>query len=840
MFSALLAGALIAGASLLLGAAIMTAAGRPRHSAAGPAVGLSALLVVCGIAIKLPGHGVTAAVATGLALVAALRILERSGAPLGKVRVGAIIAVVGVALVVAIPFATNGRVGILGQGLINDDMASHLLFTEWVDSRDGPTPDLVNDGYPLGPHAIAAATAKVTGVGLIEAFAGLTGAIAMLAALTAYAALGGVRELLRAPAAVLGAMSYLFAAYLAQGAFKEPMLGLQLLGFAMCLPALQRQWDGLQPTLVSTLPDRGKGWLRATALAGIPTGVTAAGTIYNYSFPGLGWLILAIAAWGLLIAWRERPDRHGEWQLRNRLRWARPALIVMVGITVLALLTEIVSLVQFASFEAFSPTGEGGNTGFGNLRQPLNPLEALGIWPSSEFRIAPKNASTPEIAFWLGGLLSLTAFAWGLGRALARREAALPAALAAGAVGYLAALAFGTPYTSAKSLAIVAPVVMVIVLRGLLAADALAGEESGEAGWWPPRTARPLLRLGLPALTLAFVAAAALSTLLPLRQSAVGPDFHPTELQRMRPLVDGQKVLFLGRDNFISWELIGSEVYAPIVNYYDTEEVPSLYRATPINAKFDWDNVPVEVLDDFDWVLTTNAAEQSETANGFERALETEDFVLWHRVGATGERRTLLEPLYPGSGLDCSDPNGKLAGVPGTARVLPRDPVVSRGWSPDPDITEATGAGLELPLVPGRWDLSIQYASTQEMRIDARARDSATREMRALLERTMRANLLFRGPSPFYRVGTIEVRRPGPVGFEVSVERPPLIGRLLGTEGRAYLGTLAATPADPARETVALGEACGRYVDWYTAAPGTPPEALAGVEAPVVHPVDEE
>jgi hypothetical protein len=300
-------------------------------------------------------------------------------------------------------------------------------------------------------------------------------------------------------------------------------------------------------------------------------------------------------------------------------------------------------------------------------------------------------------------------------------------------------------------------------------------------------------------------------------------------------LVDGEDVLFLGRDNFISWELLGAEIYAPITNHYDTEEVPSLYRATPINAKFDFDNVPTEVLDDFDWVLTTNASEQSEAARGFEPELETEDFVLWRRVGATGERRTLLEPLYPGAGVACAGPNGKLAAVAGTATVFPRDPVVSRGWSPDPDITNAGGATIELPLTPGRWDLSVQYASTQELRIDAGARDSATRELRGLLDRAMRANLLFRGPSPFYRVGTIEVTQSGPVSLEVSVEEPPLIGRLLGTESRAYLGTLAATPADPARESVPLSEACGRYLDWYAAAPGVAAGALAGVEAPVVH-----
>src|SRR5215207_10004165 len=222
MFSALLAGALITAASLLLGAAIMAVSGRPRHSPVGPAAGLSALLVICGIAVKLPGHAVTAAVAAGVALIAAFVVFGRSSAPTGRVRAGAIVAVLGAALLAALPYLASGRIGILGQGLINDDWASHLLFAEWVDTHAGPTPDLIEDGYPLGPHAIVAAAVKISGADLIEAFAGLTGAIAVLAALTAYGALGGVRDLLRTPVAVLAAMSYLFAAYLAQGAFKEP------------------------------------------------------------------------------------------------------------------------------------------------------------------------------------------------------------------------------------------------------------------------------------------------------------------------------------------------------------------------------------------------------------------------------------------------------------------------------------------------------------------------------------------------------------------------------------------------------------------------------------------
>ncbi len=839
MLQALLAGALIAAASLVCGQALMLASGRERFSPVAPAAGLAALLVLCGIAVKLPGHGTTAAIVVGIAVAASVWVLAGRRRALGPVPIGALVAVAGAVLVVSIPFAVSGRVGILGQGLINDDMASHLLFADWVDAREGPTPDLVADGYPLGPHAVVSAATKASGAELIEGFAGLTGAIAVLAALTAYGALGGVRPLLRAPAAVLAALPYLGAAYLAQGAFKEPMLALALVGFALSLPSLRESWRGRSPTIASTVPDGGRGWIRAEARLAIPGGVIAAGTIYNYSFPGLAWLALTAIAWALIVAWNER-EKRGGLQLRARLRWSRPLLAAGLAIPLIAALPELVNLVSFAGFEAFRPSGAEGNTGFGNLRQPLNPLEALGVWPSSEFRIAPRNSSTPAIAFYLGGLLGLAALAWGLGRALARREAALPGAVVAAALGYLAALAVGTPYTSAKALAIAAPVVMLVSLRGLLAAETLEGESARQAAWWPPVPLRPLVRIGVPALAVAFALAAAFSTLLPLRQSAVGPAYASDSVQQFRPLVDGRDVLFLGRDSFISWELLGAEVFAPIVNYYDTEETATLYRATPINAKFDWDNVPGEVLADFDLVLTTSAAFSSQAPPEFEPISRTEDFVLWQRLEppvatAPGERRTLLEPLYPGATLDCGAPgNGALSELEGIAVVLPAAPVIGKAWKPGPDITDAAGASEELALAPGRWQISIQYASTQELRV---ATDAG-------LDRTLRANLLFRGPSPYYPVGVVDVPADEKGGkgagvrtvrFDISVAEPPFAARLLGTESRAYLGRLAATPAT-GRERVPLSEACGRYVDWYSLAPATPDAALVGVEGPTVRP----
>ena len=403
---------------------------------------------------------------------------------------------IGAALVVAIPFATSGRVGILGQGLVNDDMASHLLFTEWISSHAGPTPDLIKDGYPLGPHAIVAATAKVSGASLIEGFAGLTGAIAVLLALTAYGALE------RDPRLAAGA---------GRRAGGEPLPGAPptwrrarsrsrcwrwpLLGFALALPAAARHGPAKPSRRLPT--DRGRRLGRGRD----PARGDRRGHDLQLQLPGPR---LAARRRDRLDAGHRaagaRRDALRRASPAERLRGARSAIALGIAIPVVAALPEIFRLASFSSFKAFNPSGTGPTVGFGNLRQPLNPLEAFGIWPSGEFRITPANSTTPEIAFYLGAPARPRRLRLGPGRALSRRESALPSALLAATLLYLASLAVGTPYTQAKALAIAAPLIMLIALRGLLSADSLEGEEAdvpegGGAAWWPPRLLRPFCRL---------------------------------------------------------------------------------------------------------------------------------------------------------------------------------------------------------------------------------------------------------------------------------------------------------------------------------------------------------
>jgi hypothetical protein len=720
--------ALIAAASLVVGQAVLRRCGRGESLwIAGP-VGLAVLLVAAGLAAEWGARGGTIAIVLGaLALVSLPFARPLSATP------GAIAAGVLAAVAASIPFIAAGHVGILGVGLVNDDMASHLLLADWIDERFRPEPRLIDQGYPFGPHALVAAIATTLDARSIDVFAGLTLAIPALTALLAFAALDGLRTGARIACSALVALPYMAAAYLAQEAFKEPIMALFLLAFALLLP----QTKGPR--------------------SAIPLGLLAAGTVYVYSFPGLAWLAGAAIVWLGIEALRGgRP---------SRALWLT-ALTAAAVLLALAL-PDLDRLRDFEDFRALHPD-KANEDGTGNLGGHLSPLQAFGVWPTSEFRASAGAGSLPAIAFYLGALFALAAFAIALPRWLRRHGTAIPAALLAAALLYLAALAFGTVYTSAKALAIAAPLITLISLGGLLS-----------AGEGPAR-----------ALAVGLMVIAAFSTFLVLRQAPVGPADHMEELAEIRPLVEGEKLLFLGRDNFILYELRGSKPFTAVRNFYDPYYVKPNLELENVFSKFDFDSVTGETLARFPYVLTTNATYASGPPRGYEQVKVTDSYTLWKRGPASPEGR------IPGE--DDAQP-GRMEGCDSASAVVTfvRPPVVASDWS-QPAIGGDDLSGIRLDLPRGEWELSLQYDSTREVTLVAPG-----------MEATLPGNLDYRGAAPFWPVGSIESRG-GPVEVTATVEEPPLAGRLLGADSVAHLGTLAATAAERSRPS-----GCGDYVDWY-------------------------
>lgn len=271
-----------------LGAGILAAAGARRLSPVAPVVGLAAASALAWWAVRLPGHGLTAL----LVLLAAAAV---AGA-LAATRLGGIAetlarmlpAAVGTLAAVSIPFVVEGHIGVLGSGF-NVDMSQHLFAASWLLDQEGLSPSLVRNGYPLGPHALAVTADRVTGE-LSTAFTAVTIAVPVAAALAALAALGRLPRLRASVVAVLSALAYLVASYLAQGAFKELFEAAFLLGFALWLRELTRDRERTGEGLLMFLPGA----------------VIAAGALYVYSWPGLVWLGAAAVVWALVELRRRR------------------------------------------------------------------------------------------------------------------------------------------------------------------------------------------------------------------------------------------------------------------------------------------------------------------------------------------------------------------------------------------------------------------------------------------------------------------------------------------------------------------------------------------------------
>ncbi len=561
-------------ASLAIGQAVIAVCGHRRWSWTAAPVGLAILCAVCWGTVRLPGHGSISAIVVLLLVAVSLAYLQGRDVwrePLGQGWPVLVLAAFGASL----PFIVEGHFGILGTSF-NPDMSQHLLAADQL--AHGHSGQLIRQGYPLGPHSIVVALDKGLDIGLVKGFSGLTVAVAVLAPLSAISAFRDLRALPRTAAALLVGLAYVFASYFAQGAFKEVMLAFFLLGFVLFLRESVREPTG-------------------SPLRFAPAALIAVGAVYTYSFPGLLWLIGTAVVFAIVAlvtsaggAPMGAPRRAEAKQSTVGVigatgpAVARPVLIA-IGVLVVLIAPEIGRMIDFHKFETFDPNGPG----LGNLFGQVSPFEALGIWPSGDFRLAPGDGAVPAAAYYLGAAFATVLLLYGIWRCWRGRETVVLSGLFVAAVAYLAARVGGTAYTAAKAIEIAAPLCALTILLPLThrsqlflmrpvgakgtadAGEGSGGDGAGGAGGAAEGEAARDDRGGTLALAacVVFMAVAGLCSALALANAPVGPGTYSPALTGLRPLVANSSTVVLASPelleddhgtNYIAWELRGGRV----------------------------------------------------------------------------------------------------------------------------------------------------------------------------------------------------------------------------------------------------------------------------------------
>jgi hypothetical protein len=761
--------ALICAVSLLVGRAVLSLAGRREWSWLEPAVGLGAVLTVTGLLARAPGHGTSATLGlAALVVVAALAVWRFDYRAPGAWREGLPVAAA-ILVVLSVPFAIAGHWGLLGVGF-NNDLGLHLAWAEWLRSGFGPDAE---PGYPLGPHGLAVAVAAVPGIGLGQAFLGEIVAIGVLTGLTALGALRQMTPGRRTIAAAMVALPYLAASYYAQGAFKETAEALLVLAFAIWLTQFEQLPGTWRQRFFFTLPP--------LALAG--------GIFFSYSFAGIAWPVAILALWMLTL-----PAVRAALRPRSVLRFLlRPVtLLTLAALAGIAVLVTVVGPFGFAS--TFNKVA-GSNT-YG----PVSPLEALGIWPASNYRLdAAGGARLPGLA----GTISILALLVGVAWWVKRRETTIPIALGAAWVLYLVSLPSAGDYSQAKALMIAAPLAMLVIVRPLL-------EE-----WLRGRGA---LRVGWAVLAVAFIGGAAWSSFLALRDAPVGPPGHGAELSAFLPIVHGQPVLYAGQDRYAAYELLGADTHVPLVEFPDDAVSPNPEKPFDTGDAYspiDFDSFSRGTLDRTRYVVTGRAAWNSQAPPNFKRVATTDSYVLWERTGPTPENRhVLLEGTEAAALAGCASPEVRiLLANPGRAGLFPSAAIGPKDAWDEGSILETgeeTSQTLRLPV--GSWNLSLQYFSPFDLTLSA---PGFSEELKAALDGQRPNTISLGNNGQFWPAGRFESKG-GRVPFTIETADASALQSLAGYDGKAYIGELVAVPAKPHR-TVPLSQACDQWIDWYEA-----------------------
>jgi hypothetical protein len=768
-------------ASLLVGRAVMLALGRHRATFLEGPIGLAVLILICTVGIRLPGHAATSLVATAIVVVASLAyVIARREAILGPAVGLALPVAVIAALLAALPFIASGHIGIPGVGL-NNDMAMHLVDTDYLLDPTGPQPQSIVNGYPLGPHSLVATVVNLLGTEPLQGWLGLLVAAPILTAITSLGLLRGLPGWRHVLGAALVAFAYLTASVLGIAGFKELIAGMFLIAFAIGLREIEREPDG-----------------RIAILIGLSL-ITAA-MVPVYSLPGIAWLAVTAGLWVLAHLLRIRRES-GPQGVRRAVRASMPIVIPA------AIVLVIVGLIELPKVLDFLRSGSIGNVADTNskLRFVVSPLETLGVWPSGNWLLGTHDFSHDWI-YWLFGLIGLAGLIVGLAWWIGRRDYAVAAAVLSGLVIYLVTkyVEDGGLYILAKAVVVPASVVMLLAIVALLA---------------------PGGGLGRRAFAVVFIALAAYSSFLALRDTIVASTGRLDQLADFRSQVAGQTVLALTSDRFTDYGLRTATVYSPAFN---SENRVDSTAAKTQRLPIDFDSVPFNVLNQFPYAVTTSAVYQSQAPPGWRLAASNDSYKLWRRTGTTPPVSILAEEARPGRIFRCKRSKfRRILEGGGDAVVWPRPVIAKRlywkageaggvvaegGVSPgkqaplDNDLPPGQTASQTINLSPGQWKISIQYVSPVTG-ITVRAPGLETD-----LPSGMDAAIPYRpDQGPYWPAGEL-TSKGGPITFSVQADDVNWLQKVLGVDAPAVIGNLTAVKRTGFRD-IPTATACGDYVD---------------------------
>jgi hypothetical protein len=325
-----------------------------------------------------------------------------------------------------------------------------------------------------------------------------------------------------------------------------------------------------------------------------------------------------------------------------------------------------------------------------------------------------------------------------------------------------------------------------------------------------------LARLGWAVLTVAFVGGAIYSSFLVLRDAPVGPAGHGAELEAFLPIVRGKPVLYAGQDRYAAYELLGADTHVPLVEFPDAAVAANPEKPFDTGDAYspiDFDSFSRGTLDRFPYVITSRAAWNSQAPVNFRRVAVTPSYVLWKRTGPTPEdRHVLLEETEAGALAGCAAPEVRvLLASPGRVSLFPGAVIGPKAaWEEGSVLGAGASTSQSLALPAGSWNLSIQYFSPFDLTLSA----PGFREQLGAALDGQRPNTISLGNNgQFWPAGRYESRG-GRVRFRLEAADPTALQSLSGYDGKAYVGELVAVPAKPHR-IVALGAACGGWIDWY-------------------------